>query len=206
MTIAVRPDPFVALHPALSQQGFFRLSVADYHDMIAKEILSSEDRVELLDGYLVTKTGQKSSHSSTLIRTGRRLDRETPNGYSVRTQVPITLESSEPEPDVAVVRGDDRTYDQRHPLPTEVALIVEVADSSLRLDREVKGPIYARAGIPIYWIVNLSEARVEVYTLPSGPGDDPKYAERKNYSAADSIPLILDGELVASIPVAELLP
>ena len=126
--------------------------------------------------------------------------------WRVRVQLPITLSASEPEPDGVIVRGNRRAYDQRHPLAAEVALVVEVADSSLRLDREVKGPIYARAGIPIYWIVNLPEALVEVYTLPSGPGDDPKYAERQDYTAGDSIPLILDGQLVASLSVADILP
>ncbi len=82
---------------------------------------------------------------------------------------------------------------------------MEVADSSIRLDREVKGPVYARAGIPNYWIVNLPEAKVEVYTLPSGPSDDPKYSHRRDFTAGDSLPLMLDGQLIAQLSVLELL-
>jgi Uma2 family endonuclease len=193
-------------HPALTEMGFFRLSVADYHDMIANDIVTAEDRVELLDGYLVTKMGQNSPHSSTVDRLDEDFKRSVPVGWRVRVQLPITLSASEPEPDGVIVRGDRRTFDGRHPLAAEVALVVEVADSSLRLDREVKGPIYARAGIPTYWIVNLQDATVEVYTEPSGESETPSYARREAFAAADSIPVILDGVEVARLPVADLLP
>ena len=206
MTLTPQSTPVATPHPALTEMGFFRLSVADYHDMIANGIVTPEDRVELLDGFLVTNMGQNSPHSSTVDRLDEDFKLSVSPGWRVRVQLPITLFESEPEPDGVIVRGDRRTFDLRHPIAAEVALVVEVADSSLRLDREVKGPIYARAGIPIYWIINLPEAKVEIYTHPSGPSDDPKYAERKDCTAADSIPLILDGELIASLSVADILP
>lgn len=206
MATATRPDPYAVPHPALVERGFFRLSVADYHDLGERGILTPADRVELIDGYLVVKSMHKSPSASTVVRIARYFDRAVPLGFMVRSQVPITLATSEPEPDAVVARGDLRTYDLRHPKAAEVVLAVEVSDSSLRSDREYKSGVYAAAGIPIYWIVNLPEAKVEVYTLPSGPGDDPKYAERQDYTAGDSIPLILDGQLSASLAVADLLP
>ncbi len=206
MVSATRPDPYAVPHPALVERGFFRLSVADYHDLGERGILTPADRVELIDGYLVVKPMHKSTSASTVVRVARYLDRAVPTGFVVRAQVPITLASSEPEPDAVIAHGDLRTYDPRHPKAAEVILAGEVSDSSLRSDREYKSGVYAAAAIPGYWIVNLPGAIIEVYTLPSGPGDDPKYGHRQDYSAADSIPLILDGQLIASIPVAELLP
>ena len=206
MATATRPDPYAVPHPALVERGFFRLSVADYHDLGMRGILTPDDRVELIDGYLVVKAMHKSPSASTVVRIARYLDRAVPLGFVVRSQVPITLETSEPEPDAVIARGDLRTYDLRHPKAAEVVLAVEVSDSSLRSDREYKSGVYAAAGIPVYWIVNLPDAKVEVYTLPSGPGDDPKYAGRQDFTAAEYLPLILDGQLVATIPVADLLP
>lgn len=183
------------------------MSVADYHDLGERGILTPEDRVELIDGYLVLKPMQNTPHATTVDRlTEIFVLNLQMQPWRARFQLPASIGMSEPEPDATVVRGNARTFAQRHPRASEIALVLEISDSSLRSDREVKGPIYARAGIPTYWIVNLTEAKVEVYTQPSGPGDDPKYAERKDFTAVDSIPLILDGQLVASLPVVDLLP
>ena len=206
METATRPDPSAVPHPALVERGFFRLSVADYHDLGERGILTPDDRVELIDGYLVIKPMHNSRGASTVVRVARYLDRATPPGFVVRSQVPITLEFGEPEPDAVVARGDLRTYDRHHPKASDLSLAVEILDSSLRADREYKSGMYARAGIPLYWIVNLIGAIVEVYTVPTGPCDEPMYNSRRDYTAADSLPLVLDGQHVASIPVAELLP
>ena len=206
MATATRPDPYAIPHPALVERGFFRLSVADYHDLGERGILTPEDRVELIDGYLVLKPMHNSPSASTVVRVARYLDRAVPPGYVVRSQVPITLQASEPEPDAVVARGDLRTYDVGHPKAADVALAIEVSDSSLRVDREYKSGMYAAAGIPVYWIVNLPEAKVEVYTEPSGPSETPSYANRQDFTAVDTLPLILDGQTVARLPVADLLP
>ena len=126
--------------------------------------------------------------------------------WRARFQLPVGIGTSEPEPDAAVVRGNTRTFAERHPQSAEIALIIEISDTTLRGDREVKGPIYARAGIPIYWIVNLPEAKIEVYTEPSGPTETPGYAVRRDYAPDDSLPLILDGVTLAHLPVSDLLP
>src|SRR5205823_2588074 len=104
-----------------------------------------------------------------------------PPDWSLRIQSAITLSDSEPEPDLAVVRGDERRYAAHHPRPADVGLLIEVADSTLLGDRADKGRIYARAGIAIYWIVNLIDRQVEVYSAPSGSGDSSAYGQRTDY-------------------------
>ena len=207
MPTATRPDPYAVPHPALVERGFFRLSVADYHDLGERGILTPDDRVELIDGYLVLKPMQNTPHATTVDRLTELFVLNLQNRpWRARFQLPVGIGTSEPEPDATVVRGDARTFAQRHPQASEIALVIEVSDSTLRSDREVKGPIYARAGVPIYWIVNLPEAKVEVYTDPSGPCETPSYAARQDFSASDSLPLILDGLIVVQLPVADLLP
>jgi hypothetical protein len=83
---------------------------------------------------------------------------------------------------------------------------VEVADSSLRRDRDLKKRIYARAAIPSYWIVNLADRRIEVYTAPSGPGASPDYAERADYAAEDAVPVVIEGREVGRVAVGMVLP
>ncbi len=207
MATATRPDPYAIPHPALVERGFFRLSVADYHDLGERGILTPEDRVELIDGYLVLKPMQNTPRATTVDRLTERFVLELQQQpWRARFQLPVGIGTSEPEPDATVVRGDARTFALRHPQASEIALVIEISDFTLRGDREVKGPICARAGIPIYWIVNLPEAKVEVYTEPSGPSETPSYANRRDFTAGDTLPLILDGQTVAHLPVADLLP
>jgi Uma2 family endonuclease len=87
-----------------------------------------------------------------------------------------------------------------------MALVVGVADSSLAHDRFHKGPIYAAAAIPVYWIINLVDQRVEVYTDPTGPDSAPVYRIRRDYRRGDLVPLVIDGQDLGSIPAQELLP
>ncbi|MFQ5859485.1 MAG: Uma2 family endonuclease, partial [Anaerolineae bacterium] len=105
-----------------------------------------------------------------------------------------------------VVRGDTRQYLDRHPGPQDLALVVEVADTSLQRDRTFKKRVYALAGIPVYWIVNLSESQFEVYTDPSGPAESPDYHERQDYGTSDAVPLVIEGHEVDRLVVQELLP
>ncbi len=116
------------------------------------------------------------------------------------------MPDSEPEPDVLVVRGKRRDFIQRHPMPEEVALLVEVADGTINQDQNWKKRIYGRAGIASYWIVNLPERQIEVYTQPSGPAAQPTYHHMVTYRETDRIPIILGGEQIATLPVGELLP
>lgn len=183
-----------------------KLSVAKYHQMIQSGAYTEEDRVELIEGFIVPKMPHNPPHDGTVQNVNKKVSRRLPGGWDTRVQSSITLADSEPEPDIAVARGDETSYFTRHPEPPDIGMLVEVSDSTLAFDRNEKGRIYARASISIYWIVNLVDRIIEVYTRPSGPTAAPSYASRQDYHRGDSVPLILDGVLIASIPVADLLP
>ena len=107
---------------------------------------------------------------------------------------------------VTIVRGETRQYLDRHPGPQDVALVVEVADSSLQRDRSLKKRLYAAAGISVYWIVNLIDGQIEVYTEPSGPVEKPDYQRQQNYGPADTIPVVIEDHQVGRLLVQDLLP
>jgi Uma2 family endonuclease len=183
-----------------------RLSVEQYHEMARTGILLDGDPIELLDGWLVPKMMKHPPHSGTTELVRWTLERCLPVGWFTRCQEPITLSASEPEPDVAVVRGERRDYMERHPGSQETALVVEVADVSLRRDRTTKKRIYAEAGIAVYWIVNLIDFQIEVYTDPSGSGVSADYGTCRNYRSAELIPVIIDGRQLAELPAQAVLP
>ncbi len=183
-----------------------RFSVARYQRMIETGVLTAEDKVELLENWVVLKMPRNPPHDSTLQQMLRPLLRPLPYGWDLRIQAAITLTDSQPEPDFAVVRGSAVDYRSRHPGPDDIGLVVEVADSSLLRDQRDKTRIYARAGIPCYWIVNLVDLRIEVYTQPSGPAPAPAYGAFQTYRPGDDVPVVLDGNPVGTVPVTDLLP
>ena len=192
---------------ALAQMATFRkFSVAEYHQLTRLGILTTEDRVELIDGYVVNKMPQNDPHVSTIGRLTEDLMRAVPVGWRVHIQLPITLANGEPEPDGAVVRGDRRTYDTRKPTGADFGVVIEVADTTLRFDRRFKMAEYAAAGIPVYWVVNLADGQVEVYTDPDPATTPPAYRTRVDHRPGDAVPLVLDGVAVARLSVADLLP
>jgi Uma2 family endonuclease len=117
----------------------------------------------------------------------------------------ITTDDSEPEPDVAVIRGTRRDYRDRHPSPADVGLITEVADATLQRDRTRKKRIYAHAGIPVYWIINLVDRQIEVYSNPQPTTTEPDYLHQQNYQAEDELLVVLDGVDIGRVLVRELL-
>jgi Putative restriction endonuclease len=121
-------------------------------------------------------------------------------------QSAITLDDSEPEPDLAIVSGSARNRHARHPGPVDIALLIEMSDSSLANDRNDKARVYARANIVCYWIVNLVDRRVEVYTDPTGPGASPAFRQHRDCGLNESVPLVIGGQEVAQVPVRDLLP
>lgn len=183
-----------------------RLSVARYQRMIENGSITAEDKVELLENYVVLKMPGNPPHDGTIQAISKRVGRRLPAGWDYRVQLSIVLSDSQPEPDVAVVRGDEVAYVARHPTAADAGLVIEVADSSLLRDQRDKTRIYARAGIPAYWIINLVDRRIEVYTQPSGPTAVPAYGAFQTFQPGDSVPLVLDGATVGSVPAAELLP
>jgi Uma2 family endonuclease len=193
---------------ALQNEPVWRLSTERYHKMIEAGILTGDDHVELLEGWLVPKMVKNPRHRVAARLMQKALERALPEGWDVDKEAPITLadEDSEPEPDVLVIRGDTRRYSHRHPGPGDVALVVEVADSSLERDRGAKKRLYAAAGIPIYWIVNLIDRRIEVYSLPSGACANPEFGHREDFISGQAVPVVMDGREVATIPVCDVLP
>jgi Uma2 family endonuclease len=197
---ALSPPPFQAM------TAFRKFSVAEYQKLIDAGILTDEDRVELLENFLVLKMPTNPPHDSTVVALNFLLPRLLPSGYILRCQNTSDLPDSRPEPDLAVARGDIRSHRAQHPRPDEIALVVEVSDSSLQRDRQDKGRIYARVSIPQYWVVNLVDRQVEVYTDPTGPVSVPVYRRRQDFTPGMSVPVDLDGRSMGTVSVDEVLP
>lgn len=199
-------QPSATCRFAVPPEPVLPLTVEQYHAMIRSGALNGGDSIELLEGWLVNKMIKNPPHSASTAKTRRQLNAVIPDGWSVDSQEPVTTLDSEPEPDVAVIRGLREEYVERHPGPEDIGLLVEVADTSLDRDRGWKKRIYAAAAIPAYWIVNLVERQVEVFTEPSGPGDGPDYETRQVFLPGDQVPVVLDGKEVGRIGVDDLLP
>lgn len=200
------PTAQVKLPLRATMAGFRRFTVDEYHKLIEVGVLGENDRLELLDGYLVEKMPHDPIHDGTIQLVEDAVRARLPAGWCVRVQSVLTLGRSEPEPDLAVARGDKRSYIARHPGATDTGLVVEVSNSSLDSDRDDKVPLYARDGLPVYWIVNLIDRQVEVYEQPSGPCASPAYGSRRTFKPGDAVPLELDGASLGTVPVTDLLP
>ena len=179
---------------------------ARYDRLVEAGVFGPDDRVELLDGLLVAREPQGARHATVVALARAVLEKAFGRSYHVREEKPIALdEQSEPEPDIVVVPGRPRDYLDAH--PSRPVLVVEVAETSLTLDRLRKGGLYARAGVTDYWVVNLLDEVLEVYREPvCGP---PGHAEWKY----DSVRLLARNAVVtplaaprARIRVASLLP
>lgn len=199
------PQAHSAEGPPAVAPRLYRFRVDQYERMIAAGVLTSEDRVELIDGVVVRKMTQNPPHAAAIDYTVAALRPLLREDWLLREQKPIKLSDSEPEPDLVILRGPLRLYERRHPRPADLAVVVEVADTTLEFDRRDKGLAYARARIPVYWIINLIDRRVEVYTEPKG-GKSPAYRRRTDYSPDAEVPLVIDGDEVGKIRVRELLP
>lgn len=187
----------------LAAAGFRQFTVDEYHQMIRAGILIDGEQIELLEGFMVKKMSHGAPHDGSMDRIEGLLPSLIPGEWFVRCQRAITLSDSEPEPDYAVVRGPRTRYATTHPAPTDIGLLIEFADSSLRIDRVGKARIYARAGIPVYWVVNVPGKVIEVFTQPSGPAETPAYAKRDEYPVGTVVPVVLDGNTVGTIAVAD---
>jgi Uma2 family endonuclease len=183
-----------------------RFTRAEYDRLIDIGFFRPGDPIELLGGQLVVSEPHGVYHYRAIRRTARAVEVAFGPGWDVRMQAPVWLDDeSEPEPDVAVVRGSFEDYFQAH--PARPVLTVEVSDSRLGLDRGHKGSLYARAGLADYWVVNLAERVLEVYREPVSDPEAPfgwRYARREVLAPADTVtPLSAPS---AIIRVADLLP
>jgi Uma2 family endonuclease len=159
-------------------------TVDEFYQMAEAGILREDDRVELLAGEVVQMTPIGSRHAACVSRLNRLLNQGLGEECIVRVQDPVRLdEHSEPQPDVAVLRFRQDFYREAHPGPADVLLVIEVADSSADLDREVKVPLYARAGVPEVWVVDLAARAVDVYREASPEG----YRHHRRMGPADRL-------------------
>jgi Uma2 family endonuclease len=148
-----------------------RFTVEEYHQMAEAGVFSEDERVELIDGEIIEMAAIGSRHASCVMRLNYLFSQRIGEQAIVNVQNPVHLSlSSEPQPDVALLRPRADFYAQGHPQPPDVFLIVEVADSSVGFDRELKAPLYARAGIPEMWLANLTDDHVDVYRHPHPSG------------------------------------
>jgi Uma2 family endonuclease len=208
MSVATRLPESVA---APLFERLYRLSVDQYHRMAEAGILGEDDPVELLEGLLVTKMTKNPPHIIATELLQQALTRVVPAGYFCSMQNPISMpdDDSEPEPDAKVVRGHPRDYRGRKPGPADVVLVIEVSDTSYPDDLR-KRVVYARAGIPAYWIIDLNASRLEVYSAPTGPGPGPggsaSYSKAETFGPDDEVPLVLHDREVARLLVRDVLP
>ena len=163
-----------------------RFTVEEYHRMGEAGIFTEDDRVELVDGEIVQMTPIGSRHAACVKRLNRLLVAAVGDRAIVAVQDPIvTGPESEPQPDLTLLRPRLDFYAGSHPRPVDLLLVVEVADTTLAFDRTVKVPLYARAGIPEVWLVDLAGEAVEVYRRPTGD----QYAEVRRIIRGEQIVL-----------------
>jgi Uma2 family endonuclease len=171
----------------------------EYERLVEQGFFHPDERLELVEGVIYEMTPQSSVHATGVRLTERALHPLYAHGFDIRCQMPLALDlDSEPEPDTAIVIGKPEDYSASH--PSTAVLVVEVADSSLLHDRKRKTRLYARAGIPEYWIDNLVDWCLEVYREPK----DGAYTSRTVLREDDSVSPLSCPE--ASIPVASLFP
>jgi Uma2 family endonuclease len=199
MSTIAPPPPRVAPAPPPGPPPY-RLTVDEYERIGA---LLDDQRVELIDGLIVKKMPKSTGHIFTTEELRDTLDGRLTSGWSTRQEQPVRIPAyDEPEPDITVVRGARADYKQRMPTAADVALLVEVSDSSLAVDRGLKMLAYAKDRIPVYWIVNLVDRQVEVYTRPSKSG----YRSRQEFKPGQQVPVKIGGRMLAPILVDAILP
>lgn len=171
----------------------YRFSRKDYHQLAQVGLLTEDTPVELINGEIIEMSPINSLHAGTVKRLLRFFSNVLNEQYLIGAQDPVNLgEYSEPEPDLSILKYREDTYTQSHPAAEDILLLIEVADSSLEKDRSVKLPLYAKAGIPETWIVNLQDQQIEVYTS----SEDDRYQNEKIYKPGAHLAHELFGHLV----------
>ena len=177
-------------------------TVGEYYRMAEAAILTEEDRVELIAGQIVAMSPIGSRHAACVDRLNGLLHRQSEQAFIVRVQSPIVLDAySEPEPDLVLLRPRTDFYADAHPAASDVLLAIEVADTSVDYDREVKLPLYAQAGLPEVWLIDLQKDRIEVFAQPQGRA----YQQRVEVTADATLtsPTVADLELAVADVLGE---
>lgn len=159
-------------------------NVTEYCRMGEAGIFSEDDRVELIQGEIVEMSPIGIRHASCVARLSKLLERQVGSNAIVWVQNPVRLsELSEPQPDIALLKQRDDFYASRHPLPEDVLLIIEVAETSAGYDRKTKAPLYAAAKIPELWLVDLVSGVIEIYSQPAGAAYQSKFNVARSETA-----------------------
>ncbi len=196
----ISPSEALTLPPA---EDVFRITVGLYERLVDQGDLVEDQPIELLNGVIVWKMPKGPRHDACSARCRRAIEGLLGGVWHLRVESAVRVpDYSEPEPDLSIVRGESDDYTERHPEPPDVGLIVEIAETSLARDRGTKRDLYARAGIPAYWIVNLAARQVEAH----GPPVACSYPPPSIFNEDQVVDLILDGSLFGRIAVADLLP
>jgi Uma2 family endonuclease len=199
MTASKTLSDFQSLSSTVELLGSTNLkywTVQDYHQMSELGILDPNERTELIAGQIVLMTAKGTPHVVTLQLLASHLQEQIGGIALIRTQDPIRLDNfSEPEPDLAIVKGTILDYAQQHPNPEDVYLVVEVADSTLKQDCEVKDKLYARSSIPEYWVVDIKNRQVQIFRNPTPTG----YTSQLILTEVHSVSPLAFPEIVLSI-------
>ncbi|HEX6272415.1 MAG TPA: Uma2 family endonuclease [Polyangiaceae bacterium] len=193
MAVAVPPFPIA------------QFSVEQYHRMIESGAFNEDDRLELIEGWVVRKMAKGPEHEYCVGQLEDSIRMILPAGWHVRNQAPITLSFSEPEPDLTIVRGARADCRDRHPHAGDVAVVIEVSDTTLATDR-LKARTYAAAGIAEYWIVNVEARCVEIHRAPVADHPDSPSAQQQVLPVNTTIPVTIEGNPCGSIAIANLFP
>lgn len=176
----------------------FYFTIEDYHRMGEVGIIPEDQRVELIHGEIIKMSPINSPHAGTVKSLIRMIVARLGNQFTLSIQDPLTIHpNSEPEPDLALLVNHKDNYTSVHPTPSDVVLLIEVADTSLQKDREIKLPLYASAGIKEVWIVNLEDRQIEISTSPTSNS----YSNLHIYHPGDTI----QHELLGRIEIEEIL-
>lgn len=194
------PAIFEGLYP-------YRLTVRQFEKLIDAGVFPEGARVELLAGVLANKVTRHPPHDFVVNRLRTMLERLLSSRWLTREEKAVTLNRFwRPEPDIAVMRAPDDLYRKRAPTAKDLALLIEVSESSYATDRGLKWRGYAAAGVPCYWVVDLSKRVVEVYSNPAGRGEAARYRDSATYGPDAEVPVVIEGREIGGIAVKDILP
>ena len=183
----------------------YRFTVAEYEELTRLGVLTEDSNVELLEGWIVPKMTKHPPHDSRIDLHNHLLTRLLPDGWFVRVQNCVVTADSVPEPDLAVVRGRPGDYEEQHPTGADAGLVIEGVAATVRRDR-AKAAIYARAGIPHYWIVNLDDGQIEVFSQLKGKDQKRIYQSNEVLRGDGTLAIVLEDKSVGTLRVEEILP
>jgi hypothetical protein len=185
----------------------YRVTVRQFKRMIDARVFPGRGRIELLGGRLVERMTKNDPHTFANSQLGDDLRRMLPDDLVVRQEGSADLgRYSRPEPDLVIVRGPHERYRAGAPQPEDILLVIEVADSTYKKDRGPMWQLYASAGLPCYWIVNIPKRVIEVYESPSGRGKAAAYGGSATFGESDEVPVVVDGRVIGRIAVNRVLP